>query len=116
MEKLEHQLTKLLDHQVFAFIPMFRRDGVVPITIRAVEAGGVWIENTHVIFGVGQTHNLNRSQGERFEPLEDMPRTVCFLPWGQISYIVVGDELETGRAQPQLLHFQPKDPAGSHQQ
>jgi hypothetical protein len=104
MEKARHNLDSYIDHGIFAFIPMIRADGVVPITIRTVESGGIWIENTHVRFGPGLTHSL--SADEAFEPLQDMPPTVCFIPWHQIGYVLAGDTLDIPKGE--LLQLVPK--------
>lgn len=108
MEKIQHALEKLIDHQISAFIPMLRQDGVIPIVIRALEDSGIWIENDHIVFGTGTTHSVYRNPGKPFEPLEDLPRTVCFFPWQQIGYLLVGDELDPHKDSLRLLHFNPR--------
>ena len=104
MEKLRHTLDSLIDCEVFAFIPMFRKDACVPITIRNVEAGGLWIENPHGSIGA------RRSPDEKFEVMEELQATptVSFIPWPQIGYILAGDARDIRKAQ--LLQFSPKQP------
>jgi hypothetical protein len=100
MDKLRHTLDVLIDCDVFAFIPMLRKDAAVSITIRNVESSGLWIENRDLSIGV------RRSPTESFQALEELPPTVCFIPWTQIAYILAGDARDIRKRQ--LLHFSPK--------
>jgi hypothetical protein len=102
MDKLRHTLDILVDCDVFAFIPMLRKDAAVSITIRNVESCGVWIENKDLSIGV------RRSPTESFQALEGLPATVCFIPWQQIGYILAEDAPDIRKRQ--LLHFSPKSP------
>lgn len=101
--KLRHTLEAMIDSETAACIPMLRRDGLVIVTIRNVEAAGLWIENKDLGIGV------RSSPDQAFEPLEGLPPTVCFIPWPQIAYVLAGDVPSLRKSQ--LLHFTSK-PAG----
>ena len=105
MDKLRHTLEGLIDCEVFAFIPMLRKDSAVSVTIRNVEGSGLWIENKDLGIGV------RRDPAQAYEAVENLPSTVCFIPWPWIAYIMAGDAPSIRKSQ--LLHFSPKgsDPA-----
>lgn len=100
-QKLRHTLEILIDQDLYALIPMIRKDGLITITLRNVEAGGIWIENGDLRLGV------SRHPDGRCVELEDLPPTVCFVPWPQIGYIVAGDAASIRKSQ--LLHFSPRN-------
>lgn len=105
METPRYSLELFIGETVFGFIPMLRKDACVPITIRGIEAGGIWIENEQISVGA------RRSPEDKFEELENLPPTVAFIPWAQIAYILAGDA--RGFRKSQLLHFSPKASAGA---
>lgn len=104
----QHTLTGLIDREVYAFVPMLRKDGLVTIKIRNVEEAGLWIENGDLKIGVSRD-----SEGRHVE-IEDMPPTVVFIPWPQLGYVISLDAGEIRKGQ--LLHFSPNGSTENQEQ
>lgn len=92
MNPSAYKLEDWIDHQVWAFIPVLSPD-CTRVTIRSVEAGGVWLETTHL--------PLSFSRGK--DGFDSDGKIVVFMPYSQIIYIATPDL--KGAARPELRNF-----------
>jgi hypothetical protein len=81
--KIQREIYSLdfwIGQEIYAVIPMLKPDGHVRITIRNVEAAGIWIECEQLTIG------FLPGKSER-GALDDVGKVVAFVPFSQIVYI-----------------------------
>jgi hypothetical protein len=99
MDPSVYDLKFWIGQEVFASIPAWSRE-LMPVTICAVEPGGVWIESD------GLTIGFCRGKAERDE-LDDIGKVSAFVPYAQIGYMMFMNVKEVRRAK--VLQFGEKD-------